>query len=729
MFEIQVVDGDQKFSNELSSVLNEKWELGDKGFQYNVVAVFGSQSTGKSTLLNLLFESQFDVMKETGRQQTTKGIWMCKAKNSSILVMDVEGTDGRERGEDQDFERKSALFSLATSQVLIVNMWENMVGLYNGANMGLLKTVLEVNVNLFQQQGAPKTCLLFVIRDFTGQTPLLKLAETLISDLEKIWASIGKPSAKQDSKLTDFFTFDYVGLPHKIYASQQFQEQVQSLKDRFYNQENPGFLFKPNLHKGIPADGFPHFAEAIWEKIVSNRDLDLPTQQQLLAQYRCDEISKVLLDKFGVLVKTLKTQLEAGKVVDIFGQEAEKWVNDALASFDTDAGRYNPQVFKEKRAEFKSRMFAMLHVYFVLQLRNLHKQALGLFESLFHSLDLEFAEKLDKAQKEAMTKFDVVATHSLLIGSDWSCSEETHAFKQDLDDLVKKKKKEALEQLAKDMDQLLVEKLQEPIQLELNQENPQVWSQIVERFEETVKEAQVYLTDKLNKLGITEELIASSITKTKQQAWQQLLVVVRQELQDSPLLEKLMRAFETKFRYDEKGMPRVWSPSDPVDVLYASAKELGLELLERLCKMQVDETRLKQLLEMDKLDLELVQMTRRIKIQEKFQKQADAFYVDAKRSTVQSRAEIPPWFIILTIVLGWNELMYVIFGILNNPLLITLTVLLLSGGYFLWYTNLYGPFLQVAKVTFQEISKQAMTQVNQAMQKLQKPEEIELNDR
>lgn len=67
----------------------------------------------------------------------------------NILVMDVEGTDGRERGEDQDFERKSALFALATSEVLIVNIWEHQVGLYQGANMGLLKTVFEVNLQLF----------------------------------------------------------------------------------------------------------------------------------------------------------------------------------------------------------------------------------------------------------------------------------------------------------------------------------------------------------------------------------------------------------------------------------------------------------------------------------------------------------------------------------------------------------------------------------------------------
>ena len=99
-------------------------------------------------------------MSELERRQTTKGIWLSSNKKQgeagaaermadNILVMDVEGTDGRERGEDQDFERKSALFALATSEVLIVNIWEHQVGLYQGANMGLLKTVFEVNLQLF----------------------------------------------------------------------------------------------------------------------------------------------------------------------------------------------------------------------------------------------------------------------------------------------------------------------------------------------------------------------------------------------------------------------------------------------------------------------------------------------------------------------------------------------------------------------------------------------------
>jgi hypothetical protein len=29
------------------------------------------------------------------------GIWMSRGKDMNVLIMDVEGTDGRERGEDQ----------------------------------------------------------------------------------------------------------------------------------------------------------------------------------------------------------------------------------------------------------------------------------------------------------------------------------------------------------------------------------------------------------------------------------------------------------------------------------------------------------------------------------------------------------------------------------------------------------------------------------------------------
>jgi hypothetical protein len=63
--------------------------------------------------------------------------------------MDVEGTDGREKEDQKAFEGKSALFSLALTDVMMVNMWMHEVGRFNAANLPLLKTVFEVDPSRF----------------------------------------------------------------------------------------------------------------------------------------------------------------------------------------------------------------------------------------------------------------------------------------------------------------------------------------------------------------------------------------------------------------------------------------------------------------------------------------------------------------------------------------------------------------------------------------------------
>jgi hypothetical protein len=84
----------------------------------------------------------------SGRRQTTKGIWLArgqKIEDPSTLVLDLEGSDGRERGEDDNsFERQSSLFALAVADVLLVNMWAKDVGREAGAGKPLLKTIFQV---------------------------------------------------------------------------------------------------------------------------------------------------------------------------------------------------------------------------------------------------------------------------------------------------------------------------------------------------------------------------------------------------------------------------------------------------------------------------------------------------------------------------------------------------------------------------------------------------------
>lgn len=71
--------------------------------------------------------------------------------------------------------------------------------------------------------------------------------------------------------------------------------------------------------------------EGIWEQVQTNKDLDLPTQQELLAQFRCDEISSVALAEFGEQAKSQKRPVEGGKVVEGLGGMMRAWRTDALS--------------------------------------------------------------------------------------------------------------------------------------------------------------------------------------------------------------------------------------------------------------------------------------------------------------------------------------------------------------------------------------------------------------
>ncbi|KAF2608857.1 hypothetical protein F2Q68_00046345 [Brassica cretica] len=110
-----LIDGDGIYNVSGIDHFIKEVKLGECGLSYAVVSIMGPQSSGKkSTLLNSLFGTNFMEMDAfKGRSQTTKGIWLarCAGIEPCTLVMDLKGTYGRERGEDDTaFEKQSALF-------------------------------------------------------------------------------------------------------------------------------------------------------------------------------------------------------------------------------------------------------------------------------------------------------------------------------------------------------------------------------------------------------------------------------------------------------------------------------------------------------------------------------------------------------------------------------------------------------------------------------------------
>jgi hypothetical protein len=75
---------------------------------------------------------------------------MSYSDDRSTLILDIEGTDSKERGEARlNFEQTTSLFALAMSDILLINMWYTDIGRYTGSNYGLLKVIFECNLKLF----------------------------------------------------------------------------------------------------------------------------------------------------------------------------------------------------------------------------------------------------------------------------------------------------------------------------------------------------------------------------------------------------------------------------------------------------------------------------------------------------------------------------------------------------------------------------------------------------
>jgi hypothetical protein len=246
------------------------------GKNYNTVSIIGCQSSGKSTLLNNLFQTSFEVMSDDkGRGQTTKGIWSSLCKKNKILILDVEGTDSKERGDDRHkFENCASLFGLALADLLIVNMWTVDIGRYTASNYGVLKTIFEMNLKLFQQECAKK--ILFVLRDFNlNNDNKEKITDLILKDIYNIWSEVQKPERYKDYTPDKFFEFEFVTLPHYYYNSQEFDNEVSILRSRF-SKDNDNYLFShSNQEKNVLSQDLNMYFSKIWSTILSDKDLNI----------------------------------------------------------------------------------------------------------------------------------------------------------------------------------------------------------------------------------------------------------------------------------------------------------------------------------------------------------------------------------------------------------------------------------------------------------------------
>ena len=757
---IQLINEEKQFSDTILPYFKDILEEKDIGQNYHVISVFGSQSSGKSTLLNVLFNTKFDTMDaHVKRQQTTKGIWLAHTHeinnshgdrsllNEELFVLDVEGSDGAERGEDQDFERKAALFAMSVSEVLIVNLWEQQIGLYQGNNMGLLKTVFEVNLSLFGNSNQKKkVLLLFVIRDHVGVTPLSSLSESLINELESLWNGLNKPIGSEDVSLYDFFDLKFVGLSHKILQNDKFIEDVKQLGDQFSQSaiESNEAIFKPIYHQMLPLDGWCMYAQNCWNQIENNKDLDLPTQQILVARFKTNEI---LEDAFAKYFNDYENMIQPilnnrDKLISELKTIKEQCLND----YDSMASRYTKQVYLENRQHLLSRINEQYEKSIGQHLDEVATDLLNRLNSIIkenmNNKKLTFIESLTIANESVNKKYLSILKefdeNDLLLLS--SVDQRHKEFEKLIDSKIVDLKNNELKSLISKLRKTITFEIKDEIVSLLSSPTFDVWDKIISRFNNIlnrnldkyrVKQSISGRTedDKSNsgekscsqstqydfQLGLDQASNEATVKKVRFTAWVCLATTIHDYLKPDTIVSIIRDIFENTFRYDENDSPILWKNEQEIDEAFKMAKRKALSILDILCVAKTsDNVEIVPDVEIDgeegeeyEDDAGIYHMRRfshilneleKEKVLQQFKRQVNLVVIDAKRSIIKTTTHIPLWIYVIIVVLGWNEFMMVI----KNPFYVTMLLIISVAFFFIHRFNLWNPVLNVVSTAIGE---------------------------
>ena len=584
---------------------------------------------------------------------------------------------------------------------------------------------------LTRHRSNPRSLLFFVIRDHLGTTPLANLRTTLIQDLSRIWSGLNKPPGLEKSKIDDYFDFAFAALPHKILQPDRFVSEVEKLGTRFRegfrdsrrdvfkgDQESDG-IFLPEYHRRIPADGFSIYAQQVWDQIVNNKDLDLPTQQELMAQFRCDEISREVLEGFDEAIIPFENKQAEGarlgqpEILGGLGAAMRTARMKTVKAFETEASRYHKGVYARKKGELENKIDGRLKVLFQGQLSAAHKSGVRDFSDAVSAAvkagqkkgaSYDFAEIVDREKKNALSKYDKEARGVLIEGLPWSnYKQEMSLYQKDLNEVSGRLRREEMRRLATRVERWVRSRLGESVGLEFNAlgsgrggsgapetgergNETEIWDRIWSVFIKTVQEAERRFTDRAKSFDASSGEVDVGLWRLRRKSWGVLRAKIDEEMMEGNLLLKLRENFEDKFRYDEAGVPRIWRPTDNIEGIYTKARESTLTLIPLLSRFQsshtstppplddwignappeatpADEEDLAPIGGVDEeegksLEEEMLILSdaKRQDVTTRFKKTADGVYVEAKRSAIGGMTQVPLYFYGLLLALGWNEI-------------------------------------------------------------------------
>ncbi|XP_077226523.1 protein ROOT HAIR DEFECTIVE 3 homolog 2-like isoform X1 [Tasmannia lanceolata] len=587
-------------------------KLSECGLSYAVVAIIGPEISGKSTLLNHLFHTNFREMDAlSGRSQTTKGIWIakCVGIEPCTIAMDLEGTADTERGEDVTaFAKQSALFALATADILLINIWCHDIGREQAANKPLLRTIFQVLMSLFSPH---KTTLLFVIRDKT-KTPLEHLERILREDIQEIWDAVSKPEAHMDTPLSEFFIVDVTALSSYEEKEEQFKEQVAQLRRRLFHSIDQGRLARDR--RDVTTSDFSFSAQHIWKAIRENKDLDLPAHKVIISTVRCDEIADEKLSRLTSSEDwlTLNATVQS-RPVSGFGKKVSFILDAYLSEYDMEAICFDEDVRAAKRRQLESKALHLVHPTYQAMLGHIRSKTLDSFKN---GLELSlkkgtgFAASVHDCTRSCMLEFDQGCSAFLvreennwwhltcnhlcftpidvaIRQSDWDASKARDKLRRDIKAHAASVRSAKLSELVAYYEKQLTEVLAEPVESLFDVPGQDTWGSIRKLLDDATGVAVSEFSTALAGFELDQPTFGNMVRTLGDRA-KNVVEKMSREAARSPLI-RLKHRFSKVFLHDNDSVPRVWVDGyKDIRAIEKDARIAALRLLSVMAAIRLD---------------------------------------------------------------------------------------------------------------------------------------------
>ena len=489
-------------------------------------------------------------------------------------------------------------------------------------------------------------------------------------------------------------------MPHKKYESKKFDSECLELRKRFENKEKNDYIFN-NLNdmKNVPADGLPQYINQLWTDILNEKELDIPTQREMLANYRCSEIKQNILKENEEKIKQFQKE-SSEKEIDDFKQKCLDIKDYIINEYNKTASNYDDKIYKNIGKQLEDNLSQRFYVSFLNQTKRLipivQRMMRKELDKKLSDEDsknyFEFAEKLKKKYVNQL----VIKLKSKKAFDNWKVS--TEEFNNLFDDIIEKQKKNCLDGKKEEIIKIIKKEDEEGFNTTLESyEKNNFWEKYNEiycnYFYLKIFPLKVYLKECFN---LEKNEIKTYLNEIENSIYNDIKKKIQENIKE--ISQILIDLFKKKFCYEEDGSNKNWNRYDEleIDMNFKKIRNNYINIFEELKNFSVIKNP-SELIEEDNNKYDEDLMNGRIKnyiktmesepllkqgeiitMRRKFENGISNLLEDAKRRREGlSIGNMPFWFYGLLIFFGYDDVLRLIKSKMIFPILI------LIGTYFL----------------------------------------------